>query len=78
MANIQTKKYTIIELLTELEDERFVDLILKLMLKHEGSPTMPPLSQKEIEGIQLALDEAEQGKDMSLEEARQKLAKWLK
>ena len=76
MATIEAKKDTIAKMLERLEDEQFVDIILQLMLRNQQ--TNLPLTKEEIQGIYDAMEQVQRGEYITLEQAKERFAKWLK
>lgn len=76
----EARKIKLAQALFELDSDSFLTLLEELFQQYseeeKGSRWIP--TEEEIEGIKEALKEVEEGKFVSLEEAKERHKKWLK
>ena len=75
---LEARKIKLAQALLELDNESFIALLEELFQQEEvkGNRWIP--SEEEIQGIKDAMKEVEEGKFISLEEAKERHKKWLK
>lgn len=74
MATIEVKKLALIQFLLGLDDEKLLDKIERFLFQQEGWTPTP----EELQGIKEAMAQVENGKYISLSEAKERHKKWLK
>ncbi len=75
---LEARKIKLAQALFELDNESFIALLEELFQQEEAKGNRWIPSEEEIQGIKDAMKEVEEGKFISLEEAKERHKKWLK